>query len=67
MRGESPQDGEEVSRLGRYLEVKPLLISSRLNVFMKNREEFWIIPKFLGFINRERVQSPAVGPAVGMY
>lgn len=67
MRGESPQDGEEVGRSGRYLEVRPLLISSRLNVFMKNREKFWIIPTFLGFINRERVQSPAVGPAVGMY
>lgn len=49
------KDGEKRADLGGILEVKLPLISSRWNVFVKNREEFWIIPKFLGFINRERV------------
>lgn len=49
------KDGEKRADLGGILEVKLLLISSRWNVVVKNREEFCIIPKFLGFINRERV------------
>lgn len=55
------------ANLGGIWEVKLLLISSRLNVLGKNREEFWIIPKVVGFIHRESVQSSAVGPEVGMY
>lgn len=57
----------EWAGLGGIFQVKLLLISSRLNVFVKDTEEFWIIPKFLGFINRKKVHSPAIGPEVGMY
>lgn len=59
--------GEEWVDLGDILEVKLLLISSRLNVFVKDTEEFWIMPKFLGFINRKKIHPPAVDPEVGMF